>query len=247
MPYDAFAEYYDLLIDNVDYEKMADYYSAILSNHGINGGILLDLGCGTGTLSALFSLKGFDVIGIDPSVGMLAKAREKTCGLSNPVLLLEQSGENLDLFGTVICCVSSLDTINHIEGKEKLQKTFDNVSLFTESGGLFVFDVNTIYKHKHILSDNCFAFETEDVFCVWQNSFNSDDNSVDINLDFFISRDDGLYDRFSDYFAEYAYDFDEIISMLKKSGFKNIEVYNSMTFEKPAEDCERAVFVCEKG
>ena len=227
---------------DADYPARAEYYLKLLSDNGVSSGILLDLGCGTGTMSLLMDSSGYDVIGVDSSVEMLNIAREKAA--SKNILLLNQPMEELDLYGTVDCAISVLDCINHLEGKDAVKEAFAKVSLFMNPGGVFVFDVNTVYKHREILADSCFITETDEVFCAWQNSLNGDD-SVDIALDFF-ENIGGDYRRSSEFFTEYAYKTDEIKEMLEEAGFDIIGVYDDMSFENVREDSERAVFAARK-
>ncbi len=245
MSYDNFSGFYDLLTDNVEYEKRADYFCRLLSMCGINEGILLDLGCGTGSMSLAMAERGFDVIGVDSSVGMLNAARQKAYENNAEILLLNQNMEEIDLYGTVDCAICVLDGINHLEGEKDVRSTFDKVSLFMNKGGVFAFDVNTIYKHKNILADNVFVYEPENLFCVWQNNYNSADNSVDISLDFF-EEEDGAYYRSYEAFTEQAYELDKIKFWLEDAGFEVVGIYDDMTTDNVKPDSERAVFLAKK-
>ena len=245
MSYDNFSRFYDLLTDNVEYKKRADYFCRLLSLCGINGGILLDLACGTGSISVEMSKKGFDVIGVDSSIGMLNAARQKTYECGEQVLLLNQSMDDIDLFGTVDCAVCVLDSINHLDGAQQVKRTFEKVSLFMNPGGAFAFDVNTLYKHKNVLADNTFVYDLDELYCVWQNNFNEADGSVDITLDFF-EEDDGAYYRSYESFTEKAYDLADIAKWLEDAGFEVIGIFDDMTTEKAHPETERAVFLAKK-
>ena len=212
---------------------------------GINGGILLDLACGTGSISVEMSKKGFDVIGVDSSIGMLNAARQKTYECGEQVLLLNQSMDDIDLFGTVDCAVCVLDSINHLDGAQQVKRTFEKVSLFMNPGGAFAFDVNTLYKHKNVLADNTFVYDLDELYCVWQNNFNEADGSVDITLDFF-EEDDGAYYRSYESFTEKAYDLADIVKWLEDAGFEVIGIFDDMTTEKAHPETERAVFLAKK-
>lgn len=244
MSYDIFAKYYDLLMKDVDYHGLAEYYNQIFNVNGIAEGILLDLGCGTGKISSEMSKLGYDVIGVDTSIGMLMKARENTYGLEKEVLLLNQSMESLDLYGTVDCAVSVLDCINHLGGPEHVKKAFENVSLFMNPGGVFAFDMNTVHKHRNTLANNSFIYEDDGVFCAWQNTLN-DDDSIDISLDFF-EEDDGAYYRESENFTEKAYPTEKITELLEQAGFEVLNIYEGNTFNNLTESGDRAVFVARK-
>ncbi len=245
MSYDIFSRFYDSLTDNVEYEKRADYFCRLLSLCGITGGILLDLGCGTGSMSIEMAKRGFDVIGVDSSVGMLNEARRKCFESGRDILLLNQNMQEIDLFGTVDAAICVLDGINHLPSADDIKKTFKKVSLFMNPGGVFAFDVNTLFKHENILADNAFIYELDGMFCTWQNSFNREDGSVDIDLDFF-EEEDGVYYRSSESFTERAYELDEITEWLENAGFDITGIYDDMTLEGVKPDTQRAVFSARK-
>ena len=212
---------------------------------GINGGILLDLGCGTGSISLKMAERGFEVIGVDSSVGMLSEAQQKMLESGKRLLLLNQRMEEIDLYGTVDCAVCVLDGINHLGGEAEIRRTFERVSLFMNKGGAFAFDVNTIYKHKCVLADNAFVYETDDLFCVWQNNYNESDNSVDISLDFF-EEEDGVYYRSGESFTERAYELSVFERLLYETGFELVGVFDDLTTDSVKPDSERAVFLAKK-
>ncbi len=244
MAYAKFAEFYDGLNAGAEYDKRAEYCAALLKAQGITGGILLDLGCGTGTMSLLMAQRGYSVIGVDLSADMLSCAREKAAAAGADILFLNQDMTDLDLYGTINACVCVLDCINHLDSIEDVKKAFDKVSLFTEPGGLFIFDVNTVYKHRQVLADNAFIFENEDVFCAWQNEL-YDDDSVDVSLDFFEKSGD-KYQRYSEYFTEKAYPLSELEDALAQSGFEVTGIYDDLSGNGVSENTERAVFVARK-
>ncbi len=240
--YAAFAEFYDALTENVDYGEIAAYYDRLNLKFGGKRGILLDLACGTGSLSVLLSGMGYDVIGADCSPEMLSIAVTKEHG---SIEYLCQSMTELDLFGTVTAAVCSLDGINHLSGRDEVLRAFGKVSLFSEPGAVFLFDVNTPHKHEHVLANNTFVYDTEKVYCVWQNEYRGS-GRTDIFLDFFSEREDGSYERYSDEFSETAYSAGEISEMLEQSGFEVRAVYDYLTEAPPRDDSEKLTFVAVK-
>ena len=241
--YHSFSQFYDNLTFNVDYKKRADYIQSVLSLYGHPWGLTLDLACGTGTLTLELKTRGVDIFGIDGSYDMLSIAMEKAAEQGLDVLFLCQEMERLDLYGTIDTCICTLDSLNHITDQKKLQRAFDRVALFMNSGGYFVFDMNTVYKHREILGNNTFVYDTDQVFCVWQNSL-KENNIVNIELDLF-EREDGVYYRQSEHFKERAYETDEVKRMLAQAGFTVRAVYADMTTEPLKENSDRAVFVAE--
>lgn len=234
MSYSSFACVYDTLTFNVEYEKRADYICQLLKRNGCENGILLDLACGTGSLSELIAKKGYDMILVDSSPEMLGFARERL----PDALVLCQDMTELDLYGTVNAAVCSLDGINHLLKPVDVKKAFACVSLFTEKGGAFVFDVNTPYKHEHILGNNTIVCEKDDVYLVWQNSYRRKSRTIDINLDIF-TKENGVYIRNSESFSERAYDIEDICKWLGDAGFSVTGLYDDMTFDEPHENSQR--------
>ena len=151
MSYTSFASVYDELTLNVDYKRRAEYIMSILADFDIKDGLLLDLACGTGSLSLEFSKNGFEVIGTDASPDMLMEAQNKAAMEGENILFLCQRMEETDLYGTVRAIVCSLDSINHLPSVNELNKTFNTLKNFIDDGGIMVFDVNTVYKHQQIL------------------------------------------------------------------------------------------------
>ncbi len=245
MAYGVFAEFYDELMRGVDYGAKADYICKIIDNFHHIPGLTLDLACGTGTLTLELKSRGMDIYGADASFEMLAEAKQKAAEKNLDLLFLCQKMQTLDLFGTINTCVCTLDSINHLKGERQVRLAFERVSLFMEKEGLFIFDVNTPYKHAEVLGNNTFVYDTDSVYCVWQNTYSSDTMSVDIDLDFFIP-EGKLYYRCEENFTEYAYPIDKIKEMLDDVGFDTAAVYADMTFDSPAEDTQRVTFVAVK-
>ena len=245
--YGIFSDFYDGLTSNVSYDEMWSFYRNLLVENGVKDGILLDLACGTGSLSERMSDSGYDVIAVDASAEMLSRAREKMWEKEKGenILFLCQDMRELDLYGTVRGTVCALDSLNHLEGIDDVEKTVEKVSLFTEKGGVFLFDVNTLYKHREILADNTFVYDTDDVYCVWQNELSDDGCTVQINLDFF-GYNDGVYERYGEEFSECAYDIDVISSVLKNNGFAVKAVFDGFSENGVSQNSERAVFLAVK-
>ncbi len=247
MSYGIFSSVYDILTDNVEYEKIADTICSLLHKNGVDGGLLLDLGCGTGTLSLLLEKNGYDVIGVDASEDMLMVANEKKYEENSSAMFLCQKGEELDLYGTIDCAVSCLDTLNHIAGIDNVEKALSRISLFMNMSGILIFDINTPYKHRFVLGNNTFIYDMDDVYCAWQNTYDEEQRKTDIDLDFFIKREDEpLYERYSERFSEYVYDAEEIADIIKKCGFTLIGTFDDYSENSVNEKTERITFVCKK-
>lgn len=242
--YENFAAYYDKLNENVGYESRTEYICSLFNKFDKMPSLLLDLACGTGGFSNCMANRGISVIGVDMSYEMLCEARERTEKQGNDIMYLCQDAAKLDLYGTVDGAICCLDSLNHITDYEKLCEAIARVSLFLEKDRLFIFDVNTPYKHKEILGDNTFVLESEDIYCVWQNEY-CGNNVVEINLDFF-EENNGVYHRTSERFSERAYTGDELKNGVEKAGLKIEAVYEEMRDTAPTDRSERIIYVTRK-
>lgn len=244
--YAAFADYYDALTQNVDYNRYADYLCQILERERHDAGITLDLACGTGSLTLALFDRGLDVYGIDGSPDMLSIAQQKAADQEKQILFLCQKMQKIDLYGTVNTVFCVLDSINHMTAEQDVQNTFARVSLFLDPGGYFVFDVNTVYKHAQVLANNTFVYDTDAVYCVWQNQYQGGETHlVDITLDFF-AQENQVYYRSGEQFRERAYPVEQLQSMLEQAGLETVAIYDEMTFDPPKADSQRLVFVTKK-
>jgi SAM-dependent methyltransferase len=246
--YGIFSKYYDILTQNISYKERADYFDHLIGIHGGVKNILLDLACGTGSLSEEMSRRGYDVIGVDGSVEMLNAAMDKKLESGLDIQYICQDMTELDLFGTVDVIICALDSLNHLPDVNSVKKTIQRAALFCEQDGLFIFDVNTPYKHKNILGNNTYIYETDLVYCIWQNTYNNvgNDNRVDITLDFFEKQGNGLYKRYEEEFSEIAFEACALDNILYEAGFNVLAHYNYDTFEECKSDSEKIVFVARK-
>lgn len=242
--YRDFAGFYDRLTEDVDYTARAAYFHRLIQRYAPPGKLLLDLACGTGSLSLALSKLGYDVIGVDGSYEMLSVAMGKKG--EEPVLFLCQDMDKLDLYGTVDVTVSALDSLNHITQPGQLQAVFDRVSLFTNPGGLFLFDMNTPFKHQEILADNAFVYDLDQLYCVWQNDLDEDGKNVTIHLDFFVPEEDGRYSRWEEEIQERAYTQEEVRGFVERAGLELLEVFHEDSQESPRPDSQRLVYLARK-
>ena len=242
--YVDFAGVYDRLTSEIDYQKRGRYFDACIQRHGGKKGILLDLGCGTGSMCEVMASLGYDVIGVDSSYEMLMKAVEKRTASGHDITYLAQSMTELDMFGTLDVVISTLDSLNHLTEYDDFDKAIAGVALFLHPDGVFVFDVNTVYKHEKVLGNNTFIYDMDDVYCVWQNTL-LPEHLVQMDLDFFVRDEEDAYTRMEDHFAERAYTHEEILSALEHHGMRLEAVYHEDSFDAPKPDSQRLIYVAK--
>ena len=245
--YDFLAGCYDRFTYDVDYAAWADYIESHFRKKGIPGKTVLDLACGTGSLTYELAQRGYEMIGVDLSPEMLSEAMEKDMGGDHiPPMFLCQSMDQLDLYGTIDACVCCLDSVNYVTDKRKLKKAFQRVHLFMMPGGMFIFDVNTVEKLRG-LDGQVFLDETEDAYCVWRAEYNKRSQICSYFMDIFqLDEESGLWERGEELHEERAYTVEDLTQYLQEAGFRDIKVYGERRHTAPREGEQRIFFVARK-
>ena len=243
--YHFLARCYDRLTYDVDYAAWADYIEKHFRKSSLPGNTVLDLACGTGSLTRELALRGYEMIGVDQSPEMLSEAAEKNRGAApiEPIFLC-QSMEKLDLYGTVDACVCCLDSVNYVTDPKKLQRAFGRVHLFLTPGGLFLFDVNSPEKLEG-LDGQVFLDETEDTYCVWRAEFSRHICSYFMDI-FQLDGETGQWERGEELHRERAYTVAELTQMLEQAGFREIKTYGELKMRPPKADEQRIFFTARK-
>lgn len=245
--YSFLAGCYDQLTYDVDYAAWADYIEKHFQKRPLPGRTVLDLACGTGSLTRELALRGYELIGVDQSPEMLAEAAEKNRGVSpiEPIFLC-QPMEKLNMYGTIDACVCCLDSVNYVTRPQKLQKAFERVHLFLMPGGLFLFDVNTPEKLAG-LDGQVFLDETEDAYCVWRAEFSRRSHICSYFMDIFrLDQATGQWERGEELHQERAYGLEELAAMLERAGFRDIKTFGGLTMRPPKAGEPRVFFTTRK-
>ena len=245
--YGFLAGCYDRLTYDVDYALWADYIERHFKKHSLPGKTVLDLACGTGSLTRELALRGYELIGVDRSPEMLAEAAEKNRGIApiEPIFLC-QSMEKLDLYGTIDACVCCLDSVNYVTDPKKLARAFERVCLFLTPGGMFLFDVNSPEKLEG-LDGQIFLDETEDAYCVWRAEFSKRSRICSYFMDLFrLDGATGRWDRGEELHRERAYAPEELAAMLGAAGFQEIRRYGELKMRPPRPGEQRIFFTARK-
>ncbi len=245
--YSSFASVYDRFMDNVPYEEWCEYLIGLLRANGVSEGLVLDLGCGTGTLTELLASHGYDMIGIDMAPEMLRIAVDKKEQSGHDILYLQQDMREFELYGTVHAVVSICDSMNYILDEEELLQVFKLVNNYLDPGGIFVFDLNTPYKYKQMLADNVFAENREDCSFIWDNLYDEQEQINEYDLTLFVKDlGSGLYHRFEELHYQRAYELDLVKGLLEQSGMEFVGAYRAFTQEKPDETCDRVYMIARE-
>lgn len=233
-------------IFSTSYEEWTDYVKELLAEEGIQDGIVLDLGCGTGSVTELLAKAGFDMIGIDNAEEMLEIAMEKREESGLDILYLLQDMREFELYGTVKAVVSICDSMNYILEDEDLLDVFRLVHNYLDDEGIFIFDMNTMYKYQEILGDNTFAEDREESSFIWENFYDEEEEINQYDLSIFVKEDDGRYCKYEETHLQRAYERRCVEELIKESGLELLHVYDAFTRELPAEDSQRIYFVCRR-
>ena len=237
--YGPLARFYDGLTGDVPYEAFAAYYRSLFASYGGEFHLLLDLCCGTGTLTVLLAKDGYEMIGADSSPDMLSVAREKAEETGVNVLFLCQSAEELDLYGTVDAAVSSLDSFNYLE-PESLPEVLHRLYLFIRPGGLLIFDIRSKEWLKQ-LDGSAFVDEDDDVLCLWRADYDEEEDLIVYGMDLF-ARSGMLWERQREEHVEYAYEEKEMVHLLTEAGFESVRI----DAKGPQGEIGRRFLICKR-
>jgi predicted TPR repeat methyltransferase len=240
--YTAFAEVYDAFMDNIPYEKWADYVHGLLEEYGIKDGLVLELGCGTGSLTELLAVMGYDMIGVDSSGDMLGTAMEKRERSGLDILYLLQDMREFELYGTVRAVVSVCDSMNYITEYEDLTQVFRLVNNYLDPGGMFIFDLNTEYKYRQVLGSQTIAESREDCGFIWENEYDEETKLNEYDLTLFVREEGELFRRYEETHVQRAYSVEEIKAALLEAGMEFVAVYDAFTRDG-AEDRSQRIYV----
>jgi len=241
--YTSFAQVYDLFMDNVPYEMWGEYLAQLFREYGIEDGLLLDLGCGTGKLTRIMAEKGYDMIGVDYSYEMLDIAKSES---EESILYLLQDMREFELYGTVRGIYSACDCMNYILEENELRSVFKLVNNYLDPGGVFVFDVNTPYKYRELLAENTIAENRDEGSFIWENYFDEDEQINEYDLTLYIKEEDGRFIRFEETHFQRCYELSMIRRLLEETGLEFVAMYDAYTKEPVSEESEKVLFVARE-
>ena len=237
--YEAFADLYDALMDDVDYDAWADYYLRLIRAAGVEPNALCDCACGTGSMSVRFARQGLRVTGVDLSGEMLARAQEKARRFGVQTMFVRQDMCALSLPRPVDALVCACDGVNYLLSDERVSAFFERAHAALKPGGVLTFDISSAAKLRDTLGDSFFGEDRDDVTYLWANRYDADARTVTMDLAFFVREADGRYRRFDETHVQKAHEPARLCELLAARGFGDIRVYGDRTFDPPKADAQR--------
>lgn len=244
--YTSFAVVYDTFMDNVPYEEWGEYLHGLLLEYGVEDGLVLDLGCGTGTMTEILASKGYDMTGVDFSEEMLDIAMQKRTKSGHDILYLMQDMREFELYGTIRAVVSVCDSMNYIMSEEDLRQVFSLVNNYLDPGGIFIFDMNTRYKYEELLGDNSFCETREDSSFIWENYYDPEEQVNQYDLTLFIKEEDDLFRRYEETHFQRAYEIETVRKLIEEAGMKWEGVFDVETGKEPTACSERIYIIARE-
>lgn len=243
--YDIFASYYDKLMKDIDYDNWVNFIIKNINENNIKSNDILELCCGTGNITIPLCKKGYNVYGVDISEKMLTIAKDKALENDLDIEFINQDvleyNTNKKYSIILTCC----DGINYIE-EGKVETLFKKIYNILDFGGVFIFDISTLYKLKDVLHDKTYGEVSNKFSYIWQNYHDNSSNVTEMYLTFFIKNAKGSYDKYDETHFLKAYDSDYLKSLLFKVGFKNVDIFGeNFTRVKNDQDL-RNFFVVKK-
>lgn len=250
--YTDFACVYDQLMDETPYAQWCENIAQALGEYGIRDGLVLELGCGTGSLTELLAARGFDMIGVDNSDEMLNIACEKREKSGRDILYLNQDMRFFELYGTVRAVVSVCDSLNYLLEDEDLTECFRLVNNYLDPGGIFIFDFNTRYKYETVIGDSVIAENREDCSFIWENYYDADSGINEYDLTIFVKEPEAsssgreLFSRFQEVHFQRGYTLEEMRSFIERSGLAFVRAFDADTLGAVTGTSERIYCVAQE-
>ena len=244
--YTSFARVYDTFMDNIPYEEWAEYLTGLLHEYAVTDGLILDLGCGTGSMTELLAAAGYDMIGADNSEEMLEIAMEKRFMSGHEILYLLQDMREFELYGTVRAVISVCDSLNYITEEEELLQVFRLVNNYLDPQGVFIFDFNTLYKYKEILGDSTIAENRDECSFIWDNYYYEEERINEYDLSLFIREDGDLYRKYEETHFQRAYTLEEMRRLVELAGLEYVTAYDAFTKNEPSHESERIYVIARE-
>ena len=254
--YTSFAAVYDTFMDNVPYEEWGEYIHGMLCKYGVEDGIVLDLGCGTGTMTEILAGYGYDMIGVDNSEDMLELAMEKRIESGHDILYLLQDMREFELYGTVRAVVSVCDSVNYVTEPGELEEVFRLVNNYLDPRGVFLFDFNTDYKYREIMGDCTIAEDRGECSFIWDNYYYENEQINEYDLTLFIQEKKPdetqsdqmpqLYRKYKETHYQRGYTLKEIQVLLEKAGLVFEAAYDVDSKEEPSDTSERICVIARE-
>ena len=257
--YGDFAYVYDAFMDNTPYEEWCGYVCESIKKYGVSRpgrksvdllesekNLVVDLGCGTGTLTQMLYEAGYDMIGVDNSETMLGVAMEKRDSAGSEILYLLQDMRELELYSTVGTVISVCDSVNYILEENELLTVFKLVNNYLYPGGLFIFDFNTVYKYAEVIGDATIAENREDCSFIWENYYHEEEEINEYDLTIFVREEDGRFRRFQENHYQKGYHPERICALLKEAGMEVVQLLDADTREAVNPESERIYIVARE-
>lgn len=241
--YTSFAKVYDTFMDNIPYEEWGKYLTGLLEEYGVKEGLVLELGCGTGSMTEILAGKGYDMIGADNSEEMLEIAIEKRERSGHDILYLLQDMREFELYGTVRAVVSVCDSVNYVTEEEELIEVFRLVNNYLDPKGVFIFDFNTKYKYQNVLGDRTIAEKRDECSFIWDNYYYEEEEINEYELTLFIQEKENLYRKFEEVHYQRAYTLEQMLRLVKESGLEFVTAYDAFTRKQPTDTSERIYMI----
>lgn len=247
--YTDFASVYDKFMDETPYEQWCSNIEAVLAEYEIRDGLLLELGCGTGSMTELLASRGYDMIGLDASAEMLNIAQEKKNKSGHDILYLNQDMRQFELYGTVRAVISVCDSLNYLLNVEDMTTCFQLVNNYLDPKGIFFFDFNTVYKYETVIGDTVIAENREECSFIWENYYDPQEMFNEYDLTIFVKEEkngQGMFRRFQETHVQRGYTLEEIQACLQKAGLRFLKAYDADTLQSVTLESERIYCVAQE-
>lgn len=248
--YYEFSYIYDILMSHlVDYDEIAGFIAGIIRKYQLSDTVnIIETGCGSANVTVPLAKRGYEISASDISFGMIQNAQNyvNDNNLKDKINLSVEDMTKIKSDKKFDAAICMMDSLNHLESKEKVEEYFKCISQVINKDGLLIFDVNSKYKFEELLCENAYTYNLDEIYAVWQNDYDENDAVNRSEVTFFCENEDGLYERYEEDVFEYYYSPGFLKNLLVKYGFELLAVYDDFNLREPDDETQRLVFAARK-
>ncbi len=242
-PFSRFNRHYDrFMVKYVDYKGWVEYVVRIFGRFHSDPKTILDLACGTGIPTIMLARRGYRLTGVDRSPEMLAALESKRGDL--PIATIRADMREFEVPEPLAAAICLYDSMNYLLTEDDLVRCFRCVRAAVMTGGLFVFDMNTIFGLAEHWGARTTAREAGDIYSIWQNSYDQETRVSTLHLTFWEKPEPGKAgERFEEIHQERAYAPEEVERCLRAAGYAEVHFFQHGSFIEPGPSTTRMMVV----
>ncbi|MBE5781490.1 MAG: methyltransferase domain-containing protein [Clostridiales bacterium] len=241
--YGDFAALYDAFMADVPYKSWCGYLHSLIQTRKPGAKVLLDMACGTGSITRGMHKIGYRVSGSDLSDAMLRRATELSRSEGKSIPFYHMDLTDFTVINPVEVITVMCDGINYLNGEQLCEFASCAYDALTD-GGLLLFDLRTAYQMHEVMGDNTFADENDDGAYILITHKEEDGTTMELTL--FLKAEGESYRRSFESHRLYIHSAEDAADALYEAGFSEVEAYGFLTEQDMTGSDERIMMIARR-